>query len=120
MGLMQEFKAWITKGNLLEIAIGLILALSFAKLIDVFVSSLITPLLGAIGGSPDFSKIDFKLNGSTFTIGVFMNALIAFVIIGFVLFMVAKGAMKMMKNQPPEPDEHLEVLKSIESKIAAR
>ena len=118
MGLMQEFKAWITKGNLLEIAIGLVLALAFTKVIDAFVKYLVTPLLGAIGGSPNFDNIKFHINGSEFGIGAFLNALIAFLIIGFVLFMVAKAAMKMMKDAPPEPDAHLEVLKSIEAKIA--
>ena len=104
--------------NLLEIAIGLVLALAFTKVIDAFVIYLVTPLLGAIGGSPNFDNIKFHINGSEFGIGAFLNALIAFLIIGFVLFMVAKAAMKMMKDAPPEPDAHLEVLKSIEAKIA--
>ena len=117
MGLMQEFKSWITKGSLIEIAIGLILAITFAALVESFIKNLVTPILGAIGGTPDFNGLNFKLNGSVFHYGAFLNSLITFLLTGFVLFLVAKAAMKMMKAQAAEPDAHLEVLKAIEAKI---
>lgn len=100
--MLKEFKDWIMKGNLLEIAIGLVLALAFAALIDSFVTNIITPLIGAIGGTPDFSSKTFTINESVFTYGLVINAIIIFVLTAFVLFLVMKGASKMMKAKDEE------------------
>jgi len=94
---LKEFKDWIMKGNLLEIAVGLILALAFADLVKAFVADLITPIIAAIGGKPDFANLTFTVNDSTFRYGDFLNFLITFIIIGFVLFLIVKAATKMMK-----------------------
>lgn len=95
--MLKEFKEWIMKGNLLEIAVGLILALAFADLVKAFVADLITPIIAAIGGKPDFANLTFTINDSTFKYGDFLNFLITFIIIGFVLFLIVKAATKMMK-----------------------
>ena len=107
MNLLKEFKAWIMQGNLIEIAVGLILALAFADLVSAFVENIITPIIAAIGGQPDFAALNFKINGSTFRYGLFINALITFVIVGFILFLIVKASLRMFKKETPPPPEYV-------------
>ncbi len=105
--MLKEFKDWIMKGNLLEIAIGLVLALAFAEVVASFTKNIVTPIIGMIGGTPDFSGKSFTINGSIFTYGAFINALLAFVITAFVLYLVMKAATKMMKEKAVEPTQYM-------------
>ncbi len=106
MSWAKEFKAWIMKGNLVEIAVGLILALAFAEVVKSFTENIITPIIAAIGGQPDFSGLNFKINGSIFKYGLFINAVIAFLITGFILFLVVKATLKLFKEKPAVPTEY--------------
>ncbi len=101
--MLKDFKEWIMQGNLLEIAVGLILALKFADVITAFTENIITPIIGAIGGEPDFSKLSFTINDSEFLYGNFINKVISFLITGFILFMIVKTAMKYMKKKDEAP-----------------
>ena len=107
MNLMKEFKDWIMKGNLIAIAVGLIIALAFAALVTSFVEDIVTPIIGAIGGTPDFSAKTFSINDSVFTYGKFINAIITFLIIGLVMFLVVKASLKAFKEEPPAPPEYI-------------
>jgi large conductance mechanosensitive channel len=107
MGLMKEFKDWIMKGNLIEIAVGLIIALAFNDLVSSFVKDIITPIIGAVGGTPDFSAKTFSINGSKFTYGSFINAIITFLVIAFVMFMVVKASLKLFKAKAAEPTQYV-------------
>jgi large conductance mechanosensitive channel len=107
MSWVREFKEWIMKGNLIAIAVGLIIALAFADLVKSFTASLITPLIAAIGGQPDFSALDFTINGSTFRYGAFINALITFLIVALVMFLVVKATLRIFREKPEEPAEYL-------------
>lgn len=107
MGLLQEFKDWIMKGNLIAIAVGLIIALAFADLVTAFVDNIISPIIGAIGGTPDFSAKSFTINDSVFTYGNFINAVIKFLIVGFVMFLVVKASLKLFKEKPAPPPEYV-------------
>ena len=84
--MLKEFKEFLLRGNLLEIAVGLVLALAFTAVVTSLVEDLITPLIAAIFGRPDFSGLDFEINGSVFRYGQFLNALLAFVLVAAVLF----------------------------------
>ncbi len=95
--MLKDFKAFILKGNLIEIAVGLILALAFAAVVTAFVEDLITPVIAAIGGQPDFSQLEFTINESTFRYGDFINKVITFVVVGFVLFLIVKATARMIK-----------------------
>lgn len=106
--MLKEFKDWIMKGNLLEIAIGLVLALAFAEVVKAFTENIVTPIIGAVGGTPDFANKYFTINSSKFTYGLFINALIMFIITAFVLFLVMKAASKMMKaKEAAEPTQYI-------------
>ena len=84
--MLKEFREFLLRGNLIEIAVGLVLALAFTAVVTSFVENLITPLIAAIFGQPDFSGLDFEINGSVFRYGELLNAVLAFVLIAAVLF----------------------------------
>jgi large conductance mechanosensitive channel len=84
--MLKEFKEFLLRGNLIEIAVGLVLALAFTAVVTSLVEDLITPVIAAIFGQPDFSGLTFTINDSTFRYGEFLNALLAFVLIAAVLF----------------------------------
>jgi large conductance mechanosensitive channel len=80
------FKEFLLRGNVVDLAVGVIIGASFGKVVDALVKSLITPLIAAIGGQPDFSALSFTINNSKFTYGEFINSLISFAIIAAVVY----------------------------------
>jgi large conductance mechanosensitive channel len=99
-GILDEFKAFIFRGNLIELAVAFVLGLAFAALVTAFVADLITPIIAAIFGQPDFSSLDFTINGSRFAYGDFLNALISFVsIAAAIFFFVVKPAEMIMSRR---------------------
>ena len=114
MSIIQEFKAFALKGNVLDLAVGVIIGGAFGKIVDSVVKDLIMPLIGMVGGAPDFSKIaigatkvvkDGKevLEGGIM-IGNFLNNVVAFVILAAVVFFViVKPASKLMAPKPAPP-----------------
>ena len=78
---MKDFKEFLLRGNLVDMAVGIVIGLAFAQVITAFVSNLITPLIAAIGGKPDFGSLSFTVNHSHFLYGAFLNALITFLVI---------------------------------------
>lgn len=97
MGLIQEFKDFINKGNVMDLAVGVIIGGAFGKIIDSLVKDVITPLIGKIVGQPDFSAIKVA---DSIMIGKFMNEVVSFLIIAFAVFMMVKGVNSMKKPAP--------------------
>ena len=97
--MLKEFKEFLMKGNLLEIGVALILALAFKAVVDALVANILTPIIAAIFGQPDFSSLTISIGDSFIAYGLFLNALISFVIIGFVLFLVMKGYERIRHAQ---------------------
>ncbi len=83
---IQGFKQFIIKGNAVDLAVGIIIGASFTAVVNALVKDLITPLIAAIGGQPDFSQIAFTLNNSKFLVGDFINVIIAFIINAAVVY----------------------------------
>src|SRR5579872_4478138 len=83
---MQGFRKFLLRGNLIDLAVAVVIGLAFGAVITALVKDLITPLIAAIGGKRDFSNLVFTLNKSTFRYGDFINALIAFLIIAAVIY----------------------------------
>ena len=75
---MQGFKQFLLRGNVVDMAVGIVIGAAFGTVVTSFVKDLLTPLIAAIVHAPDFSRIAFTLNGSRFLIGDFINALISF------------------------------------------
>ena len=93
--MLKEFKAFLMRGNLVEIAVGLVLALAFAAVVASFVADIVTPIIAAIFGQPDFSSLQIDIVDSAITYGKFLNALLTFVIVAFVMFLVVKAYNRM-------------------------
>jgi large conductance mechanosensitive channel len=99
-GWLREFKTFIMRGNLVELAVAFVIGLAFAALVTALVTDLITPIIAAIFGSHDFSNLTFTINGSTFRYGDFINALITFVsIAAAVFFFVVKPMNYLMERR---------------------
>jgi len=93
--MIKEFKEFISKGNLVEIAVGLILALAFAGLVASFTENLINPIIGAIFGQPNFDSLVIDIGDAQLRYGAFLTSLLNFVIVAFVLFLVVKAYNRM-------------------------
>jgi large conductance mechanosensitive channel len=101
---LKEFRDFLLRGNLLEIAIGLVLALAFTAVVTSLVENLITPLIAAIFGQPDFSGLTFTINDSIFRYGEFLNAVLAFVLIAAVIFFFIVKPMNALAARRAGPD----------------
>jgi large conductance mechanosensitive channel len=93
--LLKEFKAFVMRGNLIEIAVGLVTALAFAAVVASFVADIVTPIIGAIFGQPDFSALSIDIGDGAITYGNFLNALLTFLVVAFVMFLVVKAYNRM-------------------------
>jgi len=106
--MLRGFKAFLLRGNVVELAIAVVIGVAFGAVITAFVKDLITPLIAALGGKPDFSGLYFTINKSRFLYGDFFDALIAFVVIAAVIYffvLVPYNAMieRSRKEPPADP-----------------
>jgi len=83
---VRGVKAFLLRGNVVDLAVGVVIGVAFGAVVTAFVKDLITPLVAAIGGKPDFGTLYFTVNNSKFLYGDFFNALIAFVIVAAVIY----------------------------------
>jgi large conductance mechanosensitive channel len=101
----REFKAFLLRGNVVDLAIGVVIGAAFGAIVTAFVADFITPLIAAIFGKPDFSGLYFTINGSKFSYGHFLNAVISFVLIAAAIFYVVVLPMQALiersRNEPP-------------------
>jgi len=101
---MKDFREFLLRGNLVDMAVGIVIGVAFAALVTAFVADLVTPLIAAIGGKPNFNDLSFTINGSRFRYGAFINALISFLIIAAVIFFfVVKPVNALMARRRTEP-----------------
>ncbi len=100
--MVQEFKDFINKGGVFEVAVGLIMALAFVPVVTGLVDFILMPIVAAIFGQPDFSNIGFNLGDSRVLVGAWFNTIISFVIIGFVMFVLVKAYNTMVKPAAEE------------------
>jgi large conductance mechanosensitive channel len=84
--MLKGFKQFMLRGNVIELAVAVVMGGAFGAVVTALVKDLITPLLAAVGGKPDFSALTFTVNGSKFLYGDFVNALISFLMIGAAVY----------------------------------
>ena len=104
---MNGFKAFLLRGNVVDLAIGVVIGVAFGTVVTAFVKDLVTPLIAAIGGKPDFSTLYFTVNNSKFLYGDFINILIAFLIIAAVIYffvVMPYTALIARSHKEPPPD----------------
>jgi large conductance mechanosensitive channel len=103
---MSGFKKFLLRGNVIDLAVGIVIGAAFTSVINALVKDIITPIIGVFGGLPDFSTWSFTINGSKFMIGDFINNVIAFVIMALIVYFVVvlpfQAFMDRVKGPPPE------------------
>jgi large conductance mechanosensitive channel len=124
--MLKEFKDFLTRGNLIELAVAFVMGVAFAALLNAFVTDIITPVIGAIFGKTDFSDLTFTIHNSKFFYGAFITAVIQFVTIAagvffFIVRPVAAIAARRAKGEEEAPisDEerrHQELLAALRAK----
>jgi large conductance mechanosensitive channel len=103
--ILKEFRAFILRGNVVDLAVAVVIGAAFTAVVNALVRDLITPIIAAIFGKPDFADLTFTINGSTFAYGDFINAVITFVLVAAaVFFFVVKPVNYLMARMRTEPD----------------
>ncbi len=126
MGMMKEFKEFAVKGNVIDMAVGIVIGGAFGKIIGSLVTDVIMPPIGILLGGVDFSNLSVILKSATETTeavmlnyGAFINTVVEFTIIAFAIFMVIKAINAAKKKEeekpasPPKPSEEVQLLKDI-------
>ena len=103
--MLGEFKAFLFRGNVVDLAVAVVIAIAFGAVIAALVADIITPLIAAIFGSHDFSALTFTINNSTFLYGAFINAVLAFVLVAAAIFFVVVRPMNAIqaRRAPADP-----------------
>jgi large conductance mechanosensitive channel len=100
---LAEFKAFAVKGNVIDLAVAVIIAGAFGKIVASFVNDLVMPLIAAIFGIPNFSELTTTVNSSEIMVGLFIQTLVDFVIIAFVVFVAVKQINRLKKKEEDAP-----------------
>jgi large conductance mechanosensitive channel len=101
---VRGFKSFLLRGNVVDLAVGVVIGVAFGSVITAFVKDLLTPLIAAIGGKPDFSTLHFTINNSQFTYGDFINVFVAFLIVAAVIyFLVVMPYTALIARSHKEP-----------------
>lgn len=119
--MLKEFKEFISKGDIITTAVGLVLALYFKTIIDKVIEGVITPIIAAIAGKSDYTQIGFDIGDARISIGLVIGAVIDFVIVAFILFLILKAYDKVRKQEEAEagPTE-IELLTEIRDSLRNR
>ena len=120
--MLKEFREFISRGNLVELAVAVILGLAFNTVVQSLVADVFTPIIAAIFGQPDFSSITIPIGDSEILIGNFLNAVFSFLVTAFVLFLAVKAYNRAFpKEEEPEsgPTE-IQLLAEIRDELRRR
>jgi large conductance mechanosensitive channel len=125
---IQDFKAFLLRGNVVDLAVAVVIGAAFGAVVTSLVKDIITPLVAAIGGNPDFSNLSVTIHNSKITYGSFLNALIAFVILAAVIFFFVVKPLNVLmarfasgkEKVPAAKDPALEVLEDIRDLLSKR
>ena len=122
--MLKEFREFAMKGNLIDVAVGLVLALAFTALVNAFIDGIIMPLIAAIFGKPNFDAIVWTIgsgkDATQILVGSFLTAIVNFLVIAWVLFLIVKAANRFRKpaEEPTGPTE-VELLTQIRDSLAS-
>jgi large conductance mechanosensitive channel len=94
--MLTEFKQFLLRGNVVDLAVGVVIGAAFTGLVNAIVNDILTPLVSAIARVPDFSNFAFTVNGATFLVGHFINALISFLLVAVAVFFFVVKPMNML------------------------
>lgn len=125
MTILEEFKKFIQRGNVIDLAVGIIIGAAFGKIVSALVDGILMPPIGALIGGVDFSALKITLTdkGAAIRYGLFLQAVIDFLIIGFCVFMVVKAVNKLQRPKdeaPKEPPPQEKLLAEIRDLLKAK
>jgi large conductance mechanosensitive channel len=105
---MKGFKEFLLRGNVVDLAVGVVIGVAFGTVVTAFVKDLMTPLIAALFGQPDFANLTFTVNNSKFLYGDLINAVISFVIVALVIYFLVVAPFSALvarfrKEPPPDP-----------------
>ena len=124
--MMKEFKEFISRGNVMDMAVGIIIGGAFTAIVSSLVADIITPIIGMLLGGVNFSELAITVGSAQLTYGNFIQAIINFLIIAWVVFMMVKSMNKMKKKEeekpaepeaPAEPPEDIVLLREIRDSL---
>ena len=126
-GFIDEFKAFAMKGNVVDLAVAVVIGAAFGKIVSALVDSIIMPLVGVLLGGKDFSGMSVMVGDATVAYGAFIQSVVDFIIIALAIFVVVKGinkaqgAMEEEKapepEKPAEPSEEVKLLREIRDSL---
>jgi large conductance mechanosensitive channel len=121
---LREFKEFLTKGNIVDLAVAFVMGVAFAAVVSSFVNDLVMPVIAMIIGKPDFSRLTFTINGAVFRYGSFITALITFVAVAVAVFFFIVKPIQAMRAREATVEEatisdeerrHQELLEALRS-----
>lgn len=127
--LITEFKAFVNRGNVVDLAVAVVLGAAFTAVVTAFVDGVLMPIVAAIVGQPDFNSLTIDIGDAKILYGVFITAVVNFVLVAFAVFLVVKALNEMQRRraqgeapaeeEPPAPTE-AELLTEIRDLLAGR
>ena len=124
--MMKEFKEFISRGNVMDMAVGIIIGGAFTAIVGSLVADIITPIIGMLMGGINFSELAVPVGSAQLTYGNFIQAIINFLLVAWVLFMIVKAMNKMKRKEeekpaepeaPAEPPEDIVLLREIRDSL---
>lgn len=124
--MLKEFKAFVSRGNVIDLAVAVILGAAFGAIIKSLVDDIIMPLVGIVLGGVDFTALTFQVGKATLTYGNFIQAIVNFLVVAFALFLIIRSINKTQKQEapapaaPPEPSAEEKLLAEIRDLLKAK
>ncbi|SRR5258708_5241969 len=101
--MLSGFKQFLLRGNVVDLAVAVIIGVAFGGVVTAFVKDLLTPLIAALGGQPDFAALTFTINNSKFLYGEFINAVVSFIIVAAVIYFLVVVPMNQLNKITTKP-----------------
>jgi large conductance mechanosensitive channel len=120
---IKEFRDFIARGNVIDLAVAVILGVAFNAVVQSFVAGVITPIIAAVGGQPNFDSLVLDIGDGQIRYGIFLNAVLSFLIIAWVLFLIVKALGAVQRSAPedtPVPSDEAQLLAEIRDLLAAQ
>lgn len=121
--MLNEFKAFAMRGNVVDLAVAVVIGAAFGKIVSSLVENIVTPLIGLLLGGVDFTGLDVSVGDAVIAYGVFIQSIFDFVVIAFAIFMVVKAINSTQKKEEPkeekpaEPSEEVKLLREIRDAV---